>query len=306
MPFNATLVWSLVIATTFFWGSNFNAAHAIAGEVAPLTAAAERFALAVVVLLLVRVWQGRAESQLTGREQIVLVLLGLVGVFGFNAAFFIALHTTSALNAALIMALSPLLTTLLSAAFLGTGLPARQLVGILIAFAGVTLVITGGRLNVVHLARGDVWMLLACFTWSLYSVLLKRFASRVPSLQQARWTIASGAVALVTMALWVENPLPVITQQSFNATLVLVYMSICGTVLAYIFWLQGVEKLGPQRAAVAFNLVPVFTLLVNLALGHWPSAEQFGGLVLVIVGVLVATGALQHWMQSRPSALAKS
>lgn len=290
MPFNATWVWALVVGATFFWGSNFNAAHSIAGEVSPLMAAAERFAIAVVILLAVRVWRGRAESRLSLRQQVQLILLGLVGVFGFNYAFFTALHTTSALNAALIMALSPLLTALLSSWLLGTALPLRQLAGILIAFVGVALVITGGRLEVVRVAVGDAWMMLACVTWSFYSVLLKRYVGQVPSMQQARWTISAGAFTLIVLALWIEQPLPVLAQQTLNTTLVLGYMALCGTVLAYIFWLQGVQKLGPQRAAIAFNLVPVFTLLINLVLGHWPQPEQFAGLLLVFAGVGVASG----------------
>jgi len=67
-------------------------------------------------------------------------------------------------------------------------------------------------------------------------------------------------------------------------------MAIRGTVLAYVHWLCGVQTLGPQRCSVAFNLVPVFTLLVNLALGEWPNAVQVVGLHAVIVGVAVASG----------------
>lgn len=285
------MVWLLLVACTFFWGSNFNAAHFLADEVMPLTAAAERFGLAMLVLLLLRGWRGRAESRLSLREMIVLVLLGCVGVFGFNYAFFVALHSTSALNGALIMALSPMVTALLSALVLRTALPLRQLVGIGVAFSGVVLVITGGDLAQVKMADGDRWMLLGCLLWSAYSVLMKRGAARVPSMQQARWTICAGALLLVGMALWREDPLHDLAVQTPVASLVLLYMSLCGTVLAYIFWLKGVDVLGPQRAALGFNLVPVFALLVNLVLGIWPLWTQWAGLVLVCAGVLVGSTA---------------
>src|SRR5688572_14887485 len=99
--------WLMLIISTFFWGSNFNVAEALAGRVEPLTAAAARFSIALVIFMLYRAWQGKAESQLQWRDGLVLVPLGLIGVFGFNFAFFTAMHTTIALNAALIMALSP-------------------------------------------------------------------------------------------------------------------------------------------------------------------------------------------------------
>jgi drug/metabolite transporter (DMT)-like permease len=290
MARNESAVWGLVIAATFFWGSNFNAGRAIAAHLPPLTAAAERFTIAVVLLLLLRAWQRRPESQLSPATLLHLAGLGLLGVFGFNYAFFTALHTTSALNAALIMSLSPLLTALLSSWLLRAPLSLRQLTGIGIAFTGVTLVITGGHLNTVRVAIGDVWMLGACLSWSLYSVLLKRHAAHVPASQQARWTISVGAVALIAMSLWHDDPAALIRDQSLQSSTILLYMALCGTVLAYLFWLQGVHALGPHRAAIAFNLVPVFTLLINLVAGTWPRPEQFAGLLLVLGGVVVASG----------------
>jgi len=299
MPRNLTSIWAMVIGATFFWGSNFNAASQLAGQLPPLTAAAARFAIAVAILLLMRALAGRAESHLDPRQLLALVLLGLIGVFGFNFAFFTALHCTSALNGALVMAWSPLLTTLLSAALLGTAITRQQLAGIAIAFAGVALVITGGHFADMHIARGDLWMILACVLWSLYSVLVRRFVADVPPLQQARWTISAGAAALISIAFWQEQPLLQIVRQPLPVYLILSWMAVCGTVLAYLFWLRGLQVLGPQRAAIAFNLVPVFTLLVNLVLGQWPQPAQYAGLLLVISGVLVASGVIAALVQTK-------
>jgi drug/metabolite transporter (DMT)-like permease len=294
MPRNLTALWLMVIAATFFWGSNFNAAGALAGHLPPLTAASERFGIAVLILLAVRLLHGAAESVLSTRDMVVLCILGLIGVFGFNTAFFTALHTTSPLNAALIMALSPLLTSLLSAWLLGSVIRGYQLLGIGIAFVGVALVITGGRLAILHVAVGDLWMLLAVLAWSFYSVLVQKHASHVPPLQQARWTISAGAAALIALALLREQPITLIAQQTVTTHMILLYMATCGTVLAYVFWLRGVQNLGPQRAVIAFNLVPVFTLLVNLLFGQLPQLIQCVGMVVVFGGVLIASGRLNH------------
>src|SRR5688572_21743168 len=199
-------VWLMVIASTFFWGSNFNAGHAIADDVAPLTAAADRFGIAVILFLFLRLIQGKAESQLRWKDGLALVPLGIVGVFGFNYAFFTALHTTSALNAALIMALSPMLSLVFSVWLLNTRIRGYQYLGIALAFVGVSLVITGGNFGLLHIAIGDAWMLGACIVWSLYSVGTKRFAGHIPSLQLARWTVSVGAVALIIAACLLEQP----------------------------------------------------------------------------------------------------
>lgn len=283
-------IWLMVIASTFFWGSNFNAGHAVAGDVTPLTAAAERFAIALVLFWAIRFSFGNAESKLAVSDALILLPLGIIGVFGFNYAFFTALHTTSALNAALIMALSPMVSTLLSVVLLKVKIQLYQYVGMLIAFIGVTFVITGGHFSLLHSAIGDVWMLLACAVWSLYSVGSKKFASHIPSLQFARWTVSIGAVALMIAALTIEQPLVSIPKLSFATHTILMYMGICGSVLAYIYWLKGVYFLGPEKSAIAFNLVPVFTLLVSLAFGSIPNLVQILGMALVLAGVLISSG----------------
>ena len=291
MSSNAHL-WLLIVLSTLFWGSNFNAAHEVANIVPPLTAAAERFATALLLFWGFRWWTGKAESQLQWRDALTLVPLGLLGVFGFNYAFFIALHTTSPLNAALIMALAPLISVLMSVFLLGSKINRQQALGIVIAFIGVSLVITGGNFAQLQIAVGDLWMLGACFVWSLYSVGSKRYAPHIPSMQFARWTVSIGAVALITLALIVEQPLHTIPQLSLKSHAVLLYMSIFGSVLAYIFWLKGVQEIGPDKSAIAFNFVPVFTLLVSLILGVYPDGIQISGLVLVLAGVLAFNGVL--------------
>ena len=298
MSSNAHL-WLLIVLSTLFWGSNFNAAHEVANIVPPLTAAAERFATALLLFWGFRWWTGKAESQLQWRDALTLVPLGLLGVFGFNYAFFIALHTTSPLNAALIMALAPLISVLLSVFLLGSKINRQQALGIVIAFIGVSLVITGGNFAQLQIAVGDLWMLGACFVWSLYSVGSKRYAPHIPSMQFARWTVSIGAVALITLALIVEQPLHTIPQLSLKSHAVLLYMSIFGSVLAYIFWLKGVQEIGPDKSAIAFNFVPVFTLMVSLILGVYPDSIQISGLALVLVGVLAFNGVLVKLITKR-------
>lgn len=298
-------VWALVVLSTFFWGSNFNAAHALAPSLQPLTAAAERFGIALLIFLLYRGLQPKAESLLHWRDFLILSVLGIFGVFGFNYAFFTALKTTSALNGALIMALSPMLTVLLSAWLLKTRLRIQHITGISLAFIGVCAVITDGKITHIRIAVGDIWMLGACTVWSIYSVSAKKYASHIPSLQFARWTVCIGAATLIAAALMIEQPLTSLPAAAIETHLILAYMGVCGSVLAYIFWLQGVQKLGPDQSAIAFNLVPVFTVLVNIALGIMPSQLQIIGMLVVIFGVLIFSGVHLNFFHSKSVVIKK-
>ncbi len=292
------LAWPLLIVSTFFWGSNFNVAQVLAARVPPLTAAAERFAIALVIFLLYRLWQGRAEARLQWRDALVLLSLGLTGVFGFNFAFFTAMHTTVALNAALIMALSPMVSLLLSHWLLGTPIHSHQVAGAAVAFAGVSLVITGGNFTELQIATGDLWMLGACLVWSLYTVGSRRFAAHIPPQQFSRWTVGIGAIALIVAAAIQESPFASVAALPLDTHGILLYMGSCGTALAYVFWVYGVQKLGPDKTAVSFNLVPLFTLLVSIATGLLPNGAQVLGIGVVLTGVAINSG----WIKWRPLA----
>jgi len=293
-----SMAWLVLVISTFFWGSNFNVAELLAGRVPPLTAAAERFGIALVIFLLYRLWQGKPEARLQWRDGLVLIPLGLIGVFGFNFAFFTAMHTTVALNAALIMALSPMLSLLLSSWLLKTPIGAAQIAGIVIAFAGVSLVITSGNFADLRIATGDLWMLGACFVWSVYTVGSRRFAAHIPPQQFSRWTVCVGAVALVLAATLLESPFSTARELSAGTHGILLYMGSCGTVLAYIFWIHGVRHLGPDKTAVSFNLVPLFTLLVSIVAGTLPNTAQVAGIALVLTGMVINSG----WLKPRRQA----
>ncbi|MCP5162209.1 MAG: DMT family transporter [Hahellaceae bacterium] len=288
-------IFGLLIVAMFFWGSNFNAASALAGIVPPLTAGAERFLIAALIFLILRLYHGRAESRLEGWMPMKLVALGILGVFGFNFAFFTGLQSTSALNGALIMATSPLVTTLLASVVLGGRLGIQHWLGACLGFMGVALVITGKSDTRLQFAEGDLYMIVACLCWSLYSVLCKRYAPTVPPLQLSRWNICAGAISLSLAAVLFEHPETLIPQLVPQTHLILLYMGACGSVLAYIFWLKGIQALGPGRAALFFNLVPVFTLLVGMVLGEPPQPLQLIGMVGVITGVMLGNGVFRQF-----------
>lgn len=299
MQSNTLAVWLMAVLSVFFWGSNFNAAAFLVGHLSPLSAAAERFTVAIGLMLLWRLLRGRPETRLTGTDILVLSALGLIGVFGFNFAFFEGMRQTSPLNGALIMATSPLVTALLTGWLLQTPIRRLQGVGIVVSLAGVSLVVTGGHLHDLHVAPGDLDMMLACLCWSLYSVLVKKFAGHVHPIQLTRWTLGAGVLCLWIVAAFTSDPLVELRQLPLDHHLLLVYMAVFGSILAYVMFLNAVQVIGPGRIALVFNLVPVFTLIIGLAFGHAPDSAQVFGMMLVFAGVIVGSGALNGLVPSR-------
>lgn len=273
----------LVAAAAILWGANFNLSKLVVAEMHPLLAGAGRFVLAALVMGLMVAWQRRSVPLI--RHFRAYTLLGLVGVGGFNVLFFLGMQMTSAVNGALIMAISPLVTALLAALFLGERLSRIQLLALPVALAGVAVVILGGGARLA-LSPGDALMLGANFCWSLYNVLGKRLMPAENGLVNTAGIMTMGAVvmsgAALVVALVVGMPAHI---PSLPSAAALVFMAVAGSALAYLFWNRGLAQLGAARTAVFLNLVPVSTMVIAAATGSPPSALQLAGAVLVLAAV---------------------
>lgn len=273
----------LVAAAAILWGANFNLSKLVVAEMHPLLAGAGRFVLAALVMGLMVAWQRRSVPLI--RHFRAYTLLGLVGVGGFNVLFFLGMQMTSAVNGALIMAISPLVTALLAALFLRERLSRIQLLALPVALAGVAVVILGGGARLA-LSPGDALMLGANFCWSLYNVLGKRLMPAENGLVNTAGIMTMGAVvmsgAALVVALVVGMPAHI---PSLPSAAALVFMAVAGSALAYLFWNRGLAQLGAARTAVFLNLVPVSTMVIAAATGSPPSALQLAGAVLVLAAV---------------------
>lgn len=286
---NTTTVYLLVTISAFFWGSNFVLAGPILTDLPPLWAAALRFLLGAALMIAFAMLRRENLIALLRRHAGAYLLLGAVGTTAFNLFFFHAMQSTSADNAALIMATNPLLTTLLASAFLGERPSARHLLALPVALAGVAIVITQGQLSMLgslQVARGDLLMLGANFSWAAYNVLGRRFMPQGAPLGNTAWVMTAGAgLLLICAALFSDAPMHTLGVKASSAMLV---MTLGGTVLAYLFWTIGIEHLGAARTSIFLNLVPVSAMLIAAAVGTLPTVAQLAGGMLVLGGVTVS------------------
>jgi len=291
----------LVTLSTLFWGANFVLAVPVLHDLPPLWGAALRFVIAALLMFALAAWRGEALRGPARAHAGVFALLGLFGILGFNLLFFIAMQSTSPANGALIMATNPLVTTLVAAAMLGERTTRKQWLGLPLAFAGVLVVITGGHLARVaklQFVPGDLLMLGANVAWALYIVLSRRYLPQGSAVANITLVMAAGAVMLVLAAL-VSGEAPAVP--GVKASLALAVMAVGGTVLAFLFWNIGIQRLGASRTALFLNLVPVFAMLVGAVGGDLPSHAQLFGAVLVLGSV-----TLVMWPARKPAAAVSS
>lgn len=262
-----------------FWGANFNLAAPVLSEMGPYVAGASRYILAALIMVLL---------SMIKRERIPLrysksyLTMGIVGVFGFNLFFFLGMQTSSAINGALIMALNPLLTAILGYFILKDMPTKRQLIAFPIGVVGVAIVVLGAGAH-IEISIGDFYILLANLSWAFYNVLVKRLMPKdVSGIASTAGIMTVGATALTLVAVLQGDPFIV---PSFNAGVALILMTIGGGVLAYLLWNASIANLGPSKAAIFLNLVPVTTMVIAAIESLPPNHAQLLGAFLVIGAV---------------------
>lgn len=283
---NAT-VYLLVSATALFWGANFVLAGPVLSDLPPLWAAAVRFLLGATLMLSLALLRREDLFGLLRRHVLVYLMLGTVGIAAFNLLFFYALQSTSANNGALVMAINPLLTTLLAATFLGEKATLRHLLALPVALAGVAVVISHGELRRVAaltFSHGDLLMLMATLSWAAYNVLTRRYMPQGSPIAHTSWIMTAGALVLLAAALVSNSHIHAL---GAKASIAMAFMVVAGTVLAYLFWGLGIARLGAGRTAIFINLVPVFAMLTGVFIGDVPTGAQLIGGLLVLGGVVI-------------------
>ncbi|GFO62135.1 DMT family transporter [Geomonas paludis] len=299
MSGNLRSVYLKLVLTTFFWGGTFVAARLAVKEAPPFFSASSRFSIAGICLIALTAWYAAKEGKpfpvpKNVRELALLFSLGVTGIFCYNAVFFTGLKLTTATSGALIVAINPLLTAVLSALWLRERVTPTQAVGLLVSLLGVAVVISKGSWAVLAnfaFNKGDLIMLGAPLCWALYSILGKKALATFTPLAATAYAALFGTMLLVPAAL-VEHavaggPIPSFTLVGWLAIL---QLALLGTVVGFVWWYQGVGRIGASRAAVFVNLVPFFgALQAALFLGERVVLPQLVGGMLVVAGVYLGS-----------------
>ena len=228
---------------------------------------------------------------LLGKSHVPIFLFtGTVGMFGYHVLFFTALKYTTAINSSIIAATNPMVTTLLAFLFLKNRLQGKQLLGILLSFVGVLLTITGADVETLRsfsFNTGDIWMLAAVTAWAAYGVYSKSRGKEIPPIALTYYSFLVCTILLIPFVIY-EKPWEYLFDIPISAHLAVLYMSIFPSVIGYLVQQMAIKEIGPSKASIFVNLVPVFSIVLAVVLlGEALEPIKLLTAGLIIAGVLI-------------------
>lgn len=282
------MLYLKLVLTAAFWGGTFVAGRVLAQEVPPFSAALLRFVVAAAFLLLFTFLTPGRLPPLTRRQAVAVAFLGLTGVFAYNAFFFAGLQTVPASRAALIIANNPVFIALFAALVFRERLRAAQLTGIALSVCGAAVVISHGDLGALlagGLHGGELYILGCVASWVAYSLIGKVALADLDPLAAVTYACLIGA-GLLAVPAGLEGVHRSALHLSPTAWACILYLGGFGTAVGFLWYYQGVRALGPSRAGVFINLVPVSGVLLGFLLLQEPlDASLWVGAILVGGGV---------------------
>ena len=289
--------YSALTLAAILWGGSIVGQKIALGFFSVVETSLLRGVGALLILIPLWWWQEGSRVHFSARDRMTILFLGL-GVLGNHLLTLFGLRYVSAAAAGVIIGASPALTALLSSLLI-RDVPFRTVAGgCVLSFGGVALVSGFGSEAPTgsHPWLGGMLVLLGLVSWALYTIGGRRIMERLSPLT-VNWTTLAISLLFQLPLLWTDRRMLAMGVEGIPLPgwLALGYLVVFATAIGQQAWLYGVQGVGPSRAGVFVNLIPVSALLLSaVVLGETIGLKEVAGIVLILAGVW-----LVGWQSSR-------
>jgi len=289
--------YGALVMAALAWGGSIVAQKFSLGSFSAVEVSVLRGTGALAILIPLWWWQEGGTVKFSARDVWLFFLLGL-GVLGNHLLTLFGLRYIGAAAAGVIIGASPVITALLSSLLIRDVPFSAVWAGCALSFAGVALVSAGGGDAAVggNPWLGGILVVLGLVSWALYTIGGRRTMERFSPLT-VNWTTLGLSILLQIPLLWADQKMVVAGAASVPVSgwVALLYLIVFATALGQQAWLYGVQGVGPSRAGVFVNLIPVSALVFSaLILGEHIGLKEVAGIVLIFAGVW-----LVNWQSAR-------
>jgi len=278
-----------LVLATLCWSGNFIVGKfATLFEIPPLTLNVFRWISVWFILLPFTYKEIFRNLPYIKSNWLVISFMGVITISTFNSVVYFALNYTQVINAVLMLAAIPAATIVLSSLMNIEKTNTFQIIGLLLSIIGIGSIISNGDIQKIislNFNKGDLWMLVCVVTWSLYSTLLKKNKFKLSQFTLIQLMVTVGIFFLIPQFFY-EKSIGLELNLEKNFFLILIYVAIFPAIAAYYFWQKGVEIIGPNRASMFIQLMPLFSAIMAIVFfGEKFELYHFAGAILILSGI---------------------
>ncbi|MCK5848575.1 MAG: DMT family transporter [Caldisericia bacterium] len=278
----------LLMIAVVSWGLSFVSMKVIlSAGIPPMTMCTIRYGIVAVVFVAVLLLAKKQEKQLTVKDHLLLLASGFFGItlyFWFEAR---AIVFTTASNAAIIIALVPIVTHIVDVLWLKNRTTAWQNIGILLSFVGVYFIVfyNVNFKNVSSTLKGNLLMIGAVICWVSFTLIGKIVQKRVDPVRTTSWQSIYGTLLLIPFAFSEKLSWVAIKP---NLWIHFIYLAVFCSILAYLIYNSALKKIGVTVVSTYVNVVPVVGVIGGtMLLNETMTSTQFIGVAIVVLSLFM-------------------
>jgi drug/metabolite transporter (DMT)-like permease len=285
----AAFPYALLLVPPLCWGGNAVLARGVVDILPPVSFAFWRWCIAFAILFPFARNSLKKDCTVMLKSWKIILLFSFFGIGCFNTLLYRAAHTTTAINISLIQTIMPAMIILISRIFFKESIRGLQLVGVILCIVGASLIALKGKwqtLITMSFTEGDLLLLLAVFSYALYSAFLRKRPAVNPL---SFLTIIFGVGALMLLPLYImELLLSGFFPLRYAAILSILFVALFPSIIAYFCWNRGIEEIGANKAGLFMNLTPVFaTIMAIIFLGESIQTFHITGMAFIFGGMVI-------------------
>jgi len=286
------LAYSLLVLASLFWSGNFIVGKfATLFEIPPLTLNVFRWISVWIILIPFTYKEIYKNYTYIKKNWLVISFMGLITISTFNSVVYFALNYTQVINAVLVLAVIPAVTIVLSSLMKIEKTNFFQIFGLILSIIGVGSIISNGDIQKIaslSFNKGDLWMLVCVFTWALYSTLLKKNKFKFSQFALIQLMVSAGVLFLIPQYFYEQS---IGLDVNFNKAffIILFYVVIFPAIAAYYCWQKGIEIIGPNRATMFIQLMPLFSAVMAIIIFKEKfELYHFVGATFIVSGIYLS------------------
>jgi drug/metabolite transporter (DMT)-like permease len=292
------LAYIFLLLTVTFWAGNFIVGKfASFYEVPPFSLNFYRWFFAWLILAPFTVPEILKKKEYVLQNYKLFIILGVTSITIFNSIVYYSLNFTQVISGVLMISTIPVMIMFFSSILKIEKTNSFQIIGVILSFLGVIIIITKANFEILKnldFNKGDITMVVAMFSWALYSTLLKRQKYELSQISLLQVVISFGLIFLIPVY-FIEYQVGFRINLDKPFILILSYVVLLPGLASFILWIKGISMIGANRSGVFLHLMPIFSAVMAMIFFN----EKFMfyhilGACFIITGILLSNRKVQN------------